>query len=162
MRTRSSFWRTAILFASVLLLPVLRGSSGELDEKIYDEAADGKKQISEALAKAKKDHKRVFLQFGTNPCILCHRLHKLYATDKAIGEELKSDYILVMIDMSGEHNDKVDKKYGNPTKNGFPAVVILDENGKQLTINSTDDWVESNQYLPAKVLAFLKEWGKNS
>jgi hypothetical protein len=67
-----------------------------------------------------------------------------------------------MIDMSGEHNDNVDRRYGNPTKNGFPAVVILDENGKHLTTNSTDDWVENNQYLPAKVLAFLKEWGKNS
>ncbi len=145
-----------------MLLPGSRCWAGELDEKIYDEKAEGKKQISEAVTKAKKDHKRVLLQFGTNPCILCHRLHKLYETDKAIGEKLKSDFVLVMIDMSGEHNDPVDKKYGNPTKNGFPAVVILDEDGKQLTTNSTDDWVENNQYLPAKVLAFLKEWGKSS
>jgi len=159
MKTTEGIWRF-FLAASILLVSALRAPTGELDEKIYDETADGTKQVSGALSKAKKDHKRVLVQFGNNPCILCHRLHKLYETDKAIREKLKSDFVLVMIDITGEHNAAVDKKYGNPTKTGFPAVVILDEDGKQLTTNSTDDWVENNRYLPAKVLAFLKEWGK--
>ena len=150
------------MIASILVTPASHILAGELDEKIYDEAADGTKQISDALSKAKKEHKRVLLQFGNNPCILCHRLHKLYETDKAIREKLKSDFVLVMIEMTGKHNATVDEKYGNPTKNGFPVVVILDEHGKQLTTNSTDDWVENNRYLPAKVLEFLKEWGKAS
>src|SRR4051794_3195610 len=62
--------------------------------KIYDESADGAKQITDALASAKKEDKRVLLQFGANWCIWCHRLHKLFDTDKPISDKLKADYVV--------------------------------------------------------------------
>src|SRR2546422_4533840 len=68
--------------------------------KIYDESADGSKQISDALQLAKKEGKRVLLQFGANWCGWCHKLHKLFETNKAIDEKLKSDYVVVMIDVN--------------------------------------------------------------
>jgi thiol:disulfide interchange protein len=54
---------------------------------IYDESADGSKQIAEALALAGKDGKRVLLQFGANWCPWCHKLHALFETDKDIAAE---------------------------------------------------------------------------
>ena len=52
--------------------------------KIYDESLDGSKQIADALVVAKKEDKRVLLQFGANWCIWCHRLHALFRTNAAI------------------------------------------------------------------------------
>ena len=56
---------------------------------IYDESADGAKQIADALVVAKKENKRVLLQFGANWCGWCHKLHKLFESDTAIAVRLK-------------------------------------------------------------------------
>ena len=44
---------------------------------IYDESLDGSGQIADALTIAKKENKRVLLQFGANWCGWCHKLHAL-------------------------------------------------------------------------------------
>src|SRR5258706_13055503 len=56
---------------------------------IYDETADGAKQIADALVVARKENKRVLLQFGANWCGWCHKLHKLCQSDAAIAAKLK-------------------------------------------------------------------------
>jgi thiol:disulfide interchange protein len=126
--------------------------------KIYDESLDGSKQISDALAIAKKENKRVLLQFGANWCGWCHLLHKLFEANKPISETLKANYVVVLIDVNQGHNKEIDKKYGHPTRFGLPVVVILDSDGKQLTTKNTEELEEGKQHNPDKVLAFLKEW----
>src|SRR5690349_18966224 len=98
-------------------------------DKIYDTNADGFKQIAAALASAKKSNKRVLLQFGANWCGWCHKLHLLFQVDKHIASELKANYVVVLIDVNKEHNKKVDETYGNPTRLGLPALVVLDADG---------------------------------
>ena len=126
--------------------------------KIYDESADGAKQIAAALAIAKKENKRVLLQFGANWCGWCHKLHKLFDTDKAISERLKADFVVVMIDVNEGHNKDTDTKYAHPTRFGLLAIVILDSDGKQLTTKDSGELEEGDHHHPGKVLAFLKEW----
>jgi thiol:disulfide interchange protein len=126
--------------------------------KIYDEAADGSKQIAEALAAAKKENKRVLLQFGANWCGWCHKLHKLFESDKTIGDKLKSDFVVVLVDVNKDHNKDINKQYGNPTRFGLPVIVVLDVDGKQLTTKNTSELEEGDHHVPEKVLAFLKEW----
>ncbi|HSY17248.1 MAG TPA: thioredoxin family protein [Candidatus Acidoferrales bacterium] len=125
---------------------------------IYDESADGTKQITEALAVAAKEHKHVLLQFGANWCGWCHRLHKLFATDPDIAATLKDGYVVVLIDVNKGHNKDIDAKYGHPMQFGLPAIVVLDADGKQLTIQDTGKLEEGDHHSPAKVMAFLKEW----
>jgi len=125
---------------------------------IYDESTDGSKQVADALVHAKKDGKHVLLQFGANWCGWCHKLHKLFDTDKSIAEELKSHYVVVMIDVNKEHNKDVDTKYGHPTRFGLPAIVILDSDGKQLTTQDTGKLEEGDHHDPKKVIDFLKQW----
>src|SRR3954452_2694742 len=126
--------------------------------KIYDESLDGNKQIAAALAIAKKGNKRVLLQFGANWCGWCHKLHELFATDPGIKAKLKSDYVVVLVDVNEEHNSEVNKKYGNPMRFGLPAIVILDAEGKQLTTKDSGELEEGDHHAPAKVLAFLSDW----
>ena len=131
---------------------------------IYDESADGSKQIAAALALAGKDGKRVLLQFGANWCPWCHKLHSLFETDKDIAAKLKSDYVVVLIDVNKGHNSVVDAKYGHPTFHGLPVIVVLDAEGKQLTTKDSGELEEGDHHNPAKVLAFLQKWsnGRNA
>lgn len=129
---------------------------------IYDRKAEGEKQIADALAEAKRDHKRVLLQFGANWCGWCHKLHELCKSDEKIAHELLYEYAVVLIDVDTvdgkPHNQATVEKYGNPVKLGLPVIVILDEDGKPLVTQNTGDLEEGDHHDPAKVLGFLKKW----
>ena len=124
---------------------------------IYDESADGSQQVTNALAAARKGNKVVLLQFGANWCGWCHKLHKLFASDNAIREKLKADFVVVMIDVNKGHNKELVAKYGTE-RLGLPCIVVLDATGKHLTTKNTGELEEGDHHDPEKVLAFLKSW----
>jgi thiol:disulfide interchange protein len=125
---------------------------------IYDESAEGSKQIDDAVVLARKEHKRVLLQFGANWCGWCRMLHHLFETDKSVAEELGSGYVVVMIDVNKGHNKDIDKRYGYPTRFGLPVIVVLGADGRQLTTQDTGELEEGDHHNPGKVTAFLKKW----
>jgi thiol:disulfide interchange protein len=125
---------------------------------IYDEKADGVKQIADALVVAKKEHKRVLLQFGANWCGWCHRLHGLFQTNATIGAKLKDAYVVVLVDVNKGHNAATNEKYGKPTQHGLPVIVVLDADGKALVTQDTGKLEEGDHHDAAKVLAFLNQW----
>ena len=125
---------------------------------IYDESADGGKQVEEGLLRARKENKRVLLMFGANWCGWCHRLHKLFESDAQIAAKLKQDFVVVMIDVNKNHNADVNQRYGNPMRFGLPVLVVLDAAGKALRTQDTGKLEEGDHHDPAKVLAFLNQW----
>ena len=137
---------------------------------IYDESADGSKQMAEAFVAATKEHKHILLMFGANNCGWCHRLHTFFETDKNIADVIKSDYVIVMIDVKTDtpntgkienwHNGLLLTKY-SPVYQGVPFIVVLDADGKQLTTQddgNTGKLEEGKNYSHDKVMAFLKKW----
>lgn len=126
--------------------------------QIYDENADGTKQIDNALALAKREKKLVLLHFGANWCSWCKKLHHLFQSDAKIAARLKHDYIVVLIDVNAGHNEEVDKRYGHPTRFGLPVIVILDAEGKPLATQDTSKLEEGDRHAPQKVLQFLEAW----
>jgi len=158
MKTRSL--PTVILLVATFCLPVTGAESPPKPSRpaIYDENADGVKQIADALVVAKKENKRVLLQFGANWCGWCHKLHKLFQTDPGIAAKLKEAYVVVLVDVNKGHNDGIDKRYGNPTRLGLPVIVILGADGKALATQDTGKLEEGDHHDPKKVLAFLDEW----
>jgi thioredoxin-related protein len=150
---------TAMLGA--LLCPPVLGADTAANtprSALYDEKAEGAKQIADALALARKENKRVLLQFGANWCGWCHRLHKLFQTDEIIAAKLKQAYVVVLVDVNKDHNAAINKQYGNPMQHGLPVIVILDADGKQLTMQDTGKLEEGDHHDPVKVLAFLNQW----
>ncbi|HVX14272.1 MAG TPA: thioredoxin family protein [Pirellulales bacterium] len=132
------------------------------EAKLYDTEADGNRQIAAALKKAKAGKKRVLLQFGANWCGWCHRLSNCFKENGEVAKALREGYVVVLIDVDvvddKQHNADVVERYGNPTKHGLPVLVVLDAEGKLLTIQDTDELEEGDHHDPQKVLDFLNRW----
>src|SRR5215208_1565835 len=104
----------SLLFAVIVVAPSAFSADATTSTrpKIYDESLDGTKQITDALVIAKKENKRVLLQFGANWCGWCHLLHNVFKTDASISQTLTSNYVVVLIDVNQGHNKETDIKYG--------------------------------------------------
>jgi thiol:disulfide interchange protein len=155
-----AFCFSILLFAASLAPALAAGPEmpKEITSALYDEKADGGKQIAEALAAAHPGNKRVLLTFGANWCGWCRRLHALFHDDPAIAAELQAHYVVVLVDVNGEHNKAIDARYGSPSDLGLPALVVLNAKGQALKSQDSTEFEEGSRHSPAKVLAFLKTW----
>jgi len=124
-------------------------------KSIYDESADGSKQIADALVIAKKENKLVLLQFGANWCIWCHRLHQFFEKDTAVRRKLESNFLIILVDVSNGHNVSIVSQYVEVTQSGIPAIAVLDSDGKLIGSASSPDFVENGHYQSKKILGFL-------
>ncbi len=94
-----------------------------------------------SLAAAKKEHKPVLLLFtGSDWCPPCKMLEKNILSSQEFEEFAKKNLVLVKADfprrpenqLSSEqknHNDNLNRKFGI---RGFPTVLLLDYEGKEL------------------------------
>jgi len=126
---------------------------------IYDEAANGAEQIEEAVAKAKKENRRVLIQWGANWCGWCHLLHGVFASDAAVKRTLLYEYDVVLIDI-GKWDKNLDlaAKYEADFKaHGVPYLTVLDGEGHVIANQETSSLEDGDHHDPAKVLAFLEK-----
>lgn len=134
--------------------------SGDARAALYDELADGADLIASALSRARPVNHRVLLVFGANWCSWCHKLHRLFRDDAAVGRRLASSYEVVWIDVNEGHNAGLSGQYGRDEQAGVPYLMVLDADGKVLTRQETGALEEGNHHDPAKVLAFLDRWAR--
>jgi thiol:disulfide interchange protein len=142
---------TGFLAGCFLFLPCAQGairarsddgpkvSQEKKSPDFYDEKADAKQLIADALTRAKKENRRVLLQWGGNWCVWCHRLHDLYASDKELSKELLYEYEIVYVDSAREgKNVELAASYGaDLKKSGVPYLTVLDADGKVLANQET-------------------------
>jgi thiol-disulfide isomerase/thioredoxin len=131
------------------------GADNPTERKIYDESANGDKQLADATVIARRERKHILLQFGANWCASCQKLHKLFESDKSIREELLTNYVLVLIDVNQGHNKDFAAEYG-AAKHRIPFLAVLNRDGKAITTKDIGDLAEENHHSPEKVSAFLK------
>ncbi len=126
---------------------------------IYDERADAKADIAAALARAKKDNKRVLLMFGGNWCGWCHKLHGLFETDPAVSRVLLYEYERVMVDIGRwDKQQDVAQQYGAARSAGVPFLVVLDADGNVLVRQETGVLEQGEAHSPEKVRSFLEQY----
>jgi thiol:disulfide interchange protein len=124
---------------------------------IYSETADPKADIAAALAKAKKEHKRVILDFGGDWCGDCQVLDIYF--HKAPNDALLEKFVLVHVWIG--HMDKnidVAAKYGVPISKGVPALAVLAGDGKVLYSQATGEFNDMRHMDPTSVTEFLTKW----
>src|SRR5580693_7835495 len=71
-------------------------------QPVYDEKANAKELIDAALIAAKRENRRVLIQWGGNWCSWCLLLHERFKSDKDLGKTLRYEYDVVYIDSSNQ------------------------------------------------------------
>jgi len=121
--------------------------------------ADANKELKRALAAAKKQRKRVILDFGGDWCYDCHVLEYAFASDRAIHALLEANYVVAHIDV-GEFDKNLDiaKKYKMTLEKGVPALAVLDSDGKLLYSDPGGFFEHARGMTKRAILDFLEQW----
>jgi thioredoxin-related protein len=172
--------KTATLFCIGILSSLCVASTGKADDPakaaktakpsagkpespppIYDEKADGAAAIRAALASAKREDRRVLIQWGGNWCPWCHRLFNQFKSDKELSKILSYEYDFVLVDIGRRtKNIHLAARYGaDVIKNGIPYLTVLDADGKPLVNQPTEPFEKKDEkgYESAKLREFLKK-----
>lgn len=128
-------------------------------EKLYDEAADAKADVAAAVAKAKKEKKRVLVTLGANWCGWCRALERTFTKDEKVAAALSKSYVPVKVDV-GKMTKNLDlaATWGADPKKGVPLLVVLDGKGRAVTVKDTESLEAGKGHDPEKVIAFLTEF----
>jgi thiol:disulfide interchange protein len=146
-------------YLAIFLLFISINCYGNDSTKLYNPGANVTRDVEAALVKAKKEKKNVLLQIGGNWCVWCYRLNSFILTDTIMKKLLNDNYVLYHLNYSKE-NKNLDylKKLGYPQRFGFPVLVVLNADGKQLHTQDSALLEKGNGYDEEKVKSFLRNW----
>ncbi|MEM9659799.1 MAG: thioredoxin family protein, partial [Planctomycetota bacterium] len=97
---------------------------------------DGRQLLEEALARAKRENKRVIVQETATWCGPCWMLSRFLEEHK---EAWQGDYILVKMDHRWDHAVEIMNRIRDNADGGIPWWAILNENGETLTTSNAAD-----------------------
>ena len=148
--------------AAVSVAPVAAQSVGAQPffspRHIYSETADPRADIAAALAEAKKQRKRVLLNFGGDWCPDCQVLD-LYLHQPPNAALLDQNFVLVHIWIGQmDANLDVAARYGVPIARGVPALAVLNADGRILYAQKTGEFNNMSHMDASSVTGFLEEW----
>jgi len=146
----------AVLVLLAAMLPAQANTPAR--PAIYDPAADVKAQIAAAVNRAGAEERNILLMYGGNWCPWCHRLHELFAADAAIKKVLAERYIVLLVDVGEKPGQLLNQDLVDLYRVkgfGYPALAVLDKQGKLLCAQSTGVLEKGKGHDPARVLAFL-------
>jgi len=150
-------------FAAVAIMPLLIASGGGASpesQPIFGSGADARAQIEAAVARAKRQHRRVLVVFGADWCPWCRKLHKLFRENRDIASLLKHEYEVVLVDVGrrDRNMDIAERYHVDLKKNGIPFLTVLDEQGEVIVNQETGALEEGERHSPQKVAEFLNRW----
>lgn len=145
-------------FIPVFVLMALSVHSQEL-KQIYDPDSNAEKVVNQAIEKAKKENKHVFIQVGFNRCPWCRAFHKFINQDKEIDSIIQANYVKAKIYYGkSNQNPKMMKRLEYPNRFGFPVFVILDATGRRIHTQNSAYLEEGKGYKRKEVIKFFKQW----
>ncbi len=149
------------LVAAPALVPAVAAAQGPgtTKKQIYPENANPQADIAAALRQAKREHKRVLIDFGGDWCGDCHVLD-IYFHQQPNLAVLEKNFVLVhvFIKESMDNNVALAMKYGVPIAKGVPALAVVDEDGKVLYSQKTGEFNDMRHMDPGSVNQFLNRW----
>ena len=125
-------------------------------ETPYDEKADAKQEIKQALTQGAKTKTPIIVVFGANWCGDCKMLDS--AMKKGASAPLLSqDFKIVKVDVGHfDKNADVAESYGVPLKKGIPAVAILSVKGEVLYVTKDGELADARKMGDNGVYEFFK------
>ena len=127
----------------------------QVNKNLYSETADPHAEIAAAETVARREHKRILLDFGGNWCGDCQVLDFFYHQGSN-ADLLAKHFVVVHIDIGHmDHNVDIAQHYGVPITRGVPALAVLDAHGKLLYAEREKEFEHTS---PEAVGAFLNRW----
>jgi len=128
----------------------------KVKKNLYPPITEANADIAKGIAEARKEHKRVILDFGGDWCGDCQVLD-IYFDQQPNADLLKNNFVKVNINIGHEDaNLDVAHRYGVPVQ-GVPALAVLDSHGK--TLYSQNKEFSDMRYMePNSVTDFLNKW----
>ena len=121
----------------------------------YNEAADARQEIRQALADAAQTGKSVIVVFGANWCGDCKVLD-IAMKQGSSAAFVAREYRVVKVDVGRfDRNVAVAESYGVPLKNGIPAVVILSPANKILYVTRAGELADARSMGENGIYEFL-------
>ena len=122
----------------------------------YDETADAKADVKQALNAAKKSQMPVLVIFGANWCQDCRALDQALSTGRN-AELVKREFKVVKVDVGNfDKNLDVAQAYGNPIKKGIPAAVVLSPDNKVLYATRLGELADARNMSETGIYDFFK------
>jgi thiol:disulfide interchange protein len=122
---------------------------------LYSETSNAATDIAAAIAQARREHKRILLDFGGNWCGDCQVLD-IYYHQSPNAELLAKHFVLVHVNIGHmDQNVAIAEKYNVPIKKGVPALAILDSHGKLLYAEHDKEFEHTS---PSAITDFLNRW----
>jgi len=115
------------------------------DQRPFDEKADAKAVLQAALQGAKKDNRRVLIEWGDNSSDWCILLHKSFTSNAELRRKRLYEYELITIEVGPMNkNQDLAKQFEAGLSDGVPYLTILDGDGKVLANQRTDPFPTKN------------------
>ena len=128
------------------------------------EGAQWQTDYDQALATAKSENKRVFMNFtGSDWCGPCIEMHKQVFSQKEFLDYAAKNLVLVEVDYPKKktlpdaiqkQNERLKSQF-NINKLGFPTYALVDTSGKLLGTHTG-----YNDEKPAEIIAQIEKWTK--
>jgi thioredoxin 1 len=122
----------------------------------YNETANARLDIKQALTQAAATHTSVIVVFGANWCGDCQMLD--YAMKSGTSAKLLArDFQIVKVNVGRwDKNLDLAKSYGVPLEKGIPAVAILSSSNKVLYVTKEGELANARQMGENGIYDFFK------
>jgi len=146
----------------LLLLTSLAAACAWAAPRPYDESADAKALVQQALADAKADQLPVLVIFGANWCEDCRALDAALKTGRN-AEQIAHEFKVVKVDV-GNFNRNLDLShaYGDPIKKGIPAAVVLSADNQVLYATRAGELADARRMSESGIYDFFKGVSQSS
>ena len=123
----------------------------------YDPKRDAARDITDALAEAKRTNRRILLEVGGEWCIWCHHMDDFFAAHTDLTTLRDKDFITVKINFSEENRNKeLLARY--PEIPGYPHLFVLGSDGILIHSQNTSALEEGKSYNLERFTTFLAYW----
>jgi len=127
----------------------------------YDPTADADRDVAAAFARARKSHKRVFIDLGGNWCGDCVVLANIMELPE-VKPFMAAHYEVVSVDVGRmTRNLQIPARFGVDLKGGVPTVLIVDPKSKRLIDAGHIAALEDARHMtPQGIAGWLAQWAK--
>jgi thioredoxin 1 len=146
------------LFILSTILVFLTNCSGD---KPYDESADAKADVLQALNEVKQNHLPLVLIFGANWCPDCRALSEALTSGKNAANIAK-EFKIVKVDVGNfDHNLDVANAYGNPISGGIPGAAFVSADNTLLYVTKPGELSTAHNSGDDGIYNYLKKVSAN-